>query len=223
MTGAPGLPAGTGLPAGRSSHFHVPWMPSAQAPSWRIGDLLLSGAAPPCWPEPPQGEGEDAGLLLPAEPASLSAARDFVRKCLADWGLTELTWDATTVVSELFTNAITHAASPFPCPAEGIVLRVVLLFHGGRLGILVTDPSVRPPVHPAERPADRGDAALTAGGLDCLHDLDGLLEEGGRGLAIVGGLSRDWGWTPVVSGGKAVWAVLDHPADARAERRTDGT
>jgi anti-sigma regulatory factor (Ser/Thr protein kinase) len=201
MAGAPGLPAGPGLPSGRSSH-HFPLTLAAQQPSWRVGDLRLLGAAPPGWPEPPPGAGGFARLVLFAEPAFLSAARDFVRKRLADWGLTDLTWDATTVVSELFTNAITHAASPSSYPAGGVALRVVLLFHEGRLGIVVTDPSASPPAAPSD----------AAGGLGDCDDLDGfLLEESGRGLAIVGGLSREWGWAPLVPGGKAVWAVLDGP------------
>lgn len=220
MAGTPGMPAGPGLPGGLSSHYHVPWMPPAQRPAWRVGDLLLSGEAPSCWPEPRQGEGEAARLVLSADPASLSAARDFVRKTLADWGLTELTWDATTVVSELFTNAITHATSP-SVPARAVALRVVLLFHDGRLGIVVTDPSAMPPVRPAGSSTTAPgpvDAAACHDGLDGLDTLDEfLLEENGRGLAIVGGLSREWGWSPLVTGGKAVWAVLETPADSQAD------
>jgi anti-sigma regulatory factor (Ser/Thr protein kinase) len=134
-----------------------------------------------------------------AEPGSLSGAREFVRKSLADWGLTDLTWDATTIVSELLTNAITHAAPPLPAPARGMSLQVVLLAQEDRLVIVVTDPSARPPF----RAAPQLPEAAAPCGLD-----DALLAESGRGLCIVAGLSREWGWAPLCGGGKAVWSVL---------------
>jgi anti-sigma regulatory factor (Ser/Thr protein kinase) len=197
---APGLPAGPGLPGGPPLHRHSASPP--EQPRWRVGDLVLRSAPPSCLPRPP-GAGCLARLVPPAEPGSLSAARDFVRKCLADWGMTELTWDATTIVSELLTNAITHAAPPLPAPARGMALQVVLQCHEGRLAIVVTDPSARPPYRIVEPlPGPEGHAVA-----ECADDP--VLAESGRGLRIVAGLSREWGWAPLDSGGKAVWAVLD--------------
>jgi hypothetical protein len=33
--------------------------------------------------------------------------------------------------------------------------------------------------------------------------------EGGRGLVVVGAVSDAWGWAPLGTGGKAVWAAFD--------------
>jgi anti-sigma regulatory factor (Ser/Thr protein kinase) len=165
---------------------------------WSVGDLRLHGARPACWPEPGPGRERIVRLDLAAEPGSLQAAREQARRSVADWGMPGLDWDATTVVSELLTNAITHAPPP-PVPSSGAALRVLLLGGRGSLAIMVTDPGVRAPV---QRTASA--ASGEAGACEL------LLAEGGRGLHIVDGLSRAWGWAPLITGGKAVWAVLDH-------------
>jgi len=200
VTGAPGPPAGSGMPGG---HPRRECAADEAAPDhWRVGELELRTAAPSSWTEPPPGAGEFARLVPAAEPGSLSAAREFVRKSLADWGMTDLTWDATTIVSELLTNAITHAAPPLPAPARGMsALQVVLLAHEGRLVIVVTDPCARPPYRIIEQLSE---VAAEPDGLDDAP----LLAENGRGLRIVAGLSREWGWAPLNGGGKAVWALL---------------
>ncbi len=73
------------------------------------------------------------------------------------------------------------------------------LLHG-RTGFLVVllafDGSVRIEVHDGSRPIPVQVAART-------------LDVGGRGIAIVNTLSRDWGVTTQPSGGKAVWAEFD--------------
>lgn len=50
---------------------------------------------------------------LPAEPASVGAARRFVRKALVDWGLEDAVDTATLLTSELATNAVLHARTAF--------------------------------------------------------------------------------------------------------------
>ena len=57
----------------------------------------------PCW---------SYSLLLSAEPVSASLAREFVRFHLLDAGLPDLVDDLRLVVSELVTNAISHAGTP---------------------------------------------------------------------------------------------------------------
>ena len=50
---------------------------------------------------------------LPADPVSVAAARSFVRQHLGEHDLRSLVDDARLVVSELATNAIRHARTPF--------------------------------------------------------------------------------------------------------------
>jgi len=50
-------------------------------------------------------------LALPASPTSVSRARRFLRTTLHEWNLERLAEDAQIVVSELVTNAVTHAKS----------------------------------------------------------------------------------------------------------------
>ena len=50
---------------------------------------------------------------LPADPASVGAARRFVRRALEDWGLDGLTDTVVLLTSELATNAILHARTAF--------------------------------------------------------------------------------------------------------------
>lgn len=52
-------------------------------------------------------------IELAVQPISASKARDFVRHHLDTQGLAQLTDDATLVVSELATNAMVHAQTPF--------------------------------------------------------------------------------------------------------------
>lgn len=52
-------------------------------------------------------------------PASASAARDFVRLHLREHGLGALVGDVVLVVSELATNAIKHACTPFTVRLRG--------------------------------------------------------------------------------------------------------
>ena len=52
-------------------------------------------------------------LELPGEPASVARARDFVRRVLTDWGCDEAVDTVTLLTSELATNVVLHARTPF--------------------------------------------------------------------------------------------------------------
>lgn len=67
--------------------------------------------------------------ILSAEPMSAALARDFVCLHLVAHHLSHLVEDVRLVVSELATNAVTHAQTPFVVTlssAEGSVLLVIL-------------------------------------------------------------------------------------------------
>jgi anti-sigma regulatory factor (Ser/Thr protein kinase) len=102
-------------------------------------------------------------LTLPGVPASVPAARRFVRDTLATWGLDLLVDAAALVVSELATNAVLHARSE-------LTVRL-LKDEGGSLRLEVLD---RSPRQVAPRHHSAGSAT-------------------GRGLSIVRDLASDWG------------------------------
>ncbi len=118
-----------------------------------------------------------------AQPRSCASARDFVTQQLRDHELSHLVEDVQLVVSELATNAMVHAQTPF---------LVTLLAEAGAVRVEVRDGSHSHPVLVA---------ALA-------------LDPGGRGVAIVKAVSRDWGVTARASGGKSVWAEFDSHPDA---------
>lgn len=102
-------------------------------------------------------------LVLPAVSSSVPDARRFVRTTLRSWEREDLADAAALVVSELATNAVLHARTPFT---------VRLLLDGaGRLRLEVTDASQR-------RPDRRGHSPQASTG---------------RGLAIVAELAAAWG------------------------------
>jgi two-component sensor histidine kinase len=107
--------------------------------------------------------------------ASVATARDFVRLHLREHDLGHLVDDMRLTVSELATNAVEHAGTPF----------TVLLQGDGVLVLLTLDDSS--PGVPVELPP-------------------GAASTGGRGLAIVGRLSHDWGVVRTHGTHKSVWA-----------------
>lgn len=143
-------------------------------------------------------ESLETRLLLAAEPASAGRARDFTHKQMVSWELNPLIDDAVTIVSELFTNAMTHGFAADAPASEGRQPTahplLILIRHPRRLQIVMTDPSRTPPA--------LIEATETT-----------VFTTSGRGLRIVDALSRRWGWASLPSGGKAVWAILDdlHP------------
>ncbi|MFR0354972.1 ATP-binding protein [Streptomyces sediminimaris] len=136
-----------------------------------------------------------AGLRLTGGPAACGRAREFTERVLDDWELDQVRDDALVVVSELVANAVLHGLRDDA--GEGAESEVLLRLkrRAAHLMCAVTDRSETLP-----SPA-RGGASL---------------DEGGRGLIIVEGLSRHWGWTRCVPTGKTVWAML--PTEARVPR-----
>jgi sigma-B regulation protein RsbU (phosphoserine phosphatase) len=104
-----------------------------------------------------------AAITLPSEPASVPAARQFVREFLADEGVDAvLALPAVLLTSELVTNGVIHAHTDLDVRAKlaNDSLRLEVVDHGGGLPL-------------------RGQAARDA--------------ERGRGLTVVSELATRWG------------------------------
>ncbi|MEU3978378.1 ATP-binding protein [Streptomyces bacillaris] len=133
-------------------------------------------------------------LYLPPVPASVGAARRWAAPLLPP----DVRDEVVLVLSELLTNAVTHATAPPPSSSAGaaeggedIEVEVVVDPGGGHVALAVTDPSDQPlPPAPATVPA----------GAD--H---------GRGLLLLDALAQDHGWSPRAKGGKCVWALFRRP------------
>lgn len=135
-------------------------------------------------------------LELPAEPSSVSCAREHVALVLTSLGLTsrELLDDAQLVTSELVTNAITATVA---CPrgngggpvgaAVGKRVRVSAYLSGTCLMLEFWDDGAGVP-----KQVSPGDDDVS-----------------GRGLRLVEALSRRWGYHRPTPGEKIVWVELD--------------
>jgi hypothetical protein len=117
---------------------------------------------------------------LPPEVESPGIARNVTKDTLTGWCLDRFYDDAAVVVSELVTNAIRYGL----CPDARDPLRLVLMRCEHQLVCMVTDPTDTAPR---------------------MQEPDWVAETG-RGLHIIEAMSRAWGWTPLLGGGKAVWA-----------------
>ncbi|AJE84150.1 putative anti-sigma regulatory factor, serine/threonine protein kinase [Streptomyces albus] len=125
----------------------------------------------------------DYSEILPREPQSAATARRLLREALAAWQLDVLADDGALVVSELVANAVQHTRRDS--------IRIVI-----------------------DRPAP---AWVCVGVEDFSSVLpepreSGAEDEGGRGLALVGELAKDWG-TDSLPWGKRVWALLHSDDD----------
>jgi anti-sigma regulatory factor (Ser/Thr protein kinase) len=120
--------------------------------------------------------------VLDAEPVSVAKARDFVSVHLLDHRLPQLADDVRLVVSELATNAMVHAGTPFTVTLTGLERSVMLTVRDGS------------PLEPVPVPAPAA-----------VHQLD----PGGRGLVIVDMVSRTWGFDTEEDRTKSVWASFD--------------
>lgn len=127
-----------------------------------------------------------AALRVACSGEGFARARVFTRDTLRGWSLDHRGDDAVLVVTELVSNAVTHAV---PSPATGAPeIRLGLALDSGDLTLTVSDPGDDMPVfHPSDGSA---------------------LREHGRGLCIVDALAEEWGWTPRPPAGKTVWATL---------------
>jgi anti-sigma regulatory factor (Ser/Thr protein kinase) len=113
--------------------------------------------------------------------------RDFTRATLCQWSADALFEDAAVVISELVTNAVRYGLrTGLSRSAPDARLELVLMRRTGCLVCVVTDANPGPPV---------------------LMEPD-YAAETGRGLCVVERLSKQWGWTPLSTERKAVWAAL---------------
>jgi two-component sensor histidine kinase len=142
---------------------------------------------------------QEASVTLPSDPASVSAARNFVADVLAEWGLpcdAEVADTVRLIVSELATNAVQH---PFgQSPTFTVDVR---LDRDEHLRIGVTDSHPR---FPKRLPA-------------------AVQQDNGRGMVIIRWLTAECGGRLVVrptrEGGKTVaielpWTVPAQPVTA---------
>jgi anti-sigma regulatory factor (Ser/Thr protein kinase) len=111
-----------------------------------------------------------AQVTLPASVSSVPTARHFVESILSGWGLRDLGWNATLIVSELAANAALHARG------EEFSIQVTTQDDGVRLEI--TDSSLRLP----QQRTYSNDATT------------------GRGLKLVSELAEEWGVEPTDGG-----------------------
>ena len=125
-------------------------------------------------------------VLLPADPASVGAARRHVQAALCDWGLGGLADTAALLVSELVSNALLHARSE---------VEVRVARDPEHVQVTVLDRSPRQPVR-----RRHGLGASTGRGL-------GLVEVLADGWGTAEGVD---GWA------KAVWFLLPADADRLA-------
>ena len=127
-----------------------------------------------------------ATSAFPPQPESARRAREFTRITLQDWGMAGQIDVAELVVSELVTNSLRHGLlSAQRMPGEHPI-GLTLLRLDPYLMCMVTDPGGQCPV--------RIDSCASA--------------ESGRGLQVVESCSVRWGWEPITSEGKVVWALL---------------
>ena len=91
------------------------------------------------------GHAVRSSVYLPV-PAAVSSVRGFVRDALAGWGLDHLVSDAVLITSELATNAVTHASSPF---------RTSLVRTGDVVRVSVEDGSSAWPRYHRAQPGDQ--------------------------------------------------------------------
>ena len=133
-------------------------------------------------------------LTLAALPTSPFWARRYTRSFLDSCrGMSESTADtAVLIVSELVTNAVRFAGDPvraLQCserPDTGLIGLSLRQFRDGLL-IEVYDTDDSPP--------EISDADADA--------------ENGRGLLIVGAVSKEWSYFPLSNGGKVVYCFLE--------------
>jgi anti-sigma regulatory factor (Ser/Thr protein kinase) len=109
----------------------------------------------------------------------VNLARRWVRHTLDRWGLDDRADDAILIVSELSTNALTHA--------DCSTVLLLLMFAAGTLRIEVRD-------HDAQKlPVSKN---------------PGPDDVCGRGLVIVEAIADRWG-VSITTDGKSVWSELD--------------
>jgi anti-sigma regulatory factor (Ser/Thr protein kinase) len=128
----------------------------------------------------PPSHGCSVAWDLPARTDQVPRCRQLVRETLTAWGLTHLVDDTQLLVSELATNALLHAGGSFQ-----------LRLHRGKFLLCEVCDNAKAPPEVHTESTDHPD----------------LLAEDGRGMVLVGKLSRRWGFRPAAEG-KVVWFEL---------------
>jgi anti-sigma regulatory factor (Ser/Thr protein kinase) len=129
----------------------------------------------------------DRSITLPAEPASIKRARDFVARSVAEH--VDDPSEVLLMTSELVANVVSHVGSVVTITVRnGPVVRVEVHNHEA------ATQAFRDLVHHSPRPAN---ASPT-----------------GRGLGIVRALASRIGLDDDPGRGKAVWFEWQHPTDA---------
>ena len=138
---------------------------------------------------------QEASVTLPSDPASVSAARNYVVDVLAEWGLpgdTDIADTVRLIVSELATNAVQHTLGQSPTFTVDIALD-----RDEQLRVGVTDSHPR---FPKRLPA-------------------AVQQDNGRGMVIIRWLIADRGGRlfvrPTPEGGKTVWIAMPWTAPVR--------
>ncbi|MFD9424552.1 MULTISPECIES: ATP-binding protein [unclassified Streptomyces] len=131
---------------------------------------------------------QEATVTLPSDPVSVSSARRYVARTLAEWGMsddTEIADAIRLIVSELATNAVQHTFGQSPTFTVDLRLDREEELHLG-----VTDSHPR---WPQRLPA-------------------AVQQDNGRGMVIIRALAKEFGGrltvTPTAEGGKTVWIAL---------------
>lgn len=121
----------------------------------------------------------EADAQMPHRVDSVPAARSFLARLLAGWGVgDEVIDDASLLATELLANAVEHGSG---------VVHLEIAVHEGLLRVGVHDAAVELPVM-----GEPGEGSL-----------------GGRGIWLVEAIARDWGSdSSGVEPGKTVWFEL---------------
>ncbi|MFI7322978.1 ATP-binding protein [Streptomyces venezuelae] len=142
---------------------------------------------------------QEASVTLPSDPASVPAARKYVSRVLAEWGLpgdAEVADTIRLIVSELATNAVQHTLGQSPTFTVDVELD-----RDEHLRIGVTDSHPR---YPKRLPA-------------------AVQQDNGRGMVIIRWLTAECGGrlsvSPTDEGGKTVWIALPWRAPVRRTPR----
>jgi anti-sigma regulatory factor (Ser/Thr protein kinase) len=164
-------------------------------------------------------------LTLVAEPTAVRCARAFVRLALAKWASATLEDDASVIVSELTTNAVTASEKHTAALASAQTQTTAQTQAGAANGTYAeAGPYAAPGTYTAvpRMPLITVRMLGTATGLVIevwdtspaaptptapRSDAEEWEAEGGRGLHLVGTLAHRWGWRPAPRG-KVVWAHL---------------
>jgi anti-sigma regulatory factor (Ser/Thr protein kinase) len=127
---------------------------------------------------------DDRSLTLPAEPASVKRARDFVARAVAD--RVEDPAEVLLMTSELVSNVVGHVGSAVTITVrEGPLVRIEVHNHQA------ATEAFRELLHHSPRPANTSPR--------------------GRGLGLVRSLASRVGLDDDADGGKVVWFEWDHP------------